>query len=567
MGTYVENAALEQNRQTDINPRASALIVDDDAAIRRLCRKLLEREGWRVEEAADGGEAIRRCYDYPPDVIVMDIDMPKMDGLEATRQLRSTAATEGIPIVILSGHSDLYDVETILSAGADAFISKPVRPREFTLRIRCLSRLRRAWRELKDGREILGEQTRILSLLSEYSAALSRKEDLDSILHITVRAAADMTSCQRISIMLPDPRRDTLSIAASIGIEDHVIRNVKLTIGESIAGRVFATGQPIVINDQTQAGFDVSDRDFRVFKGLPMLSSPMSAAEKTIGVLNVTKRVGARPFEPSELGFLNLLTNYAASAVQNVWIRQARDEARDGIVVALAKLAEHRDDDTGKHLDRVTLFCLKLAEALRQNPIYSDLIDSDYLWNMERAVPLHDIGKVAIPDAILLKPGRLTESEMAVMRTHAEIGADTIRSLLERSPNSGFLRMAEEIAQNHHEWVNGKGYPRGLKGDEIPLSARIAALADVYDALTTKRVYKEAMSHRKALEIIVKESGSHFDPDIVKVFLKLEPEFERLAKELADADPNPPAHSTLGGDDPISALIRPREGTPLSFGS
>jgi len=464
LGTHVKNAALEQLLQSEVDPRASALIVDDDPAIRRLCRMLLEREGWQVEEAADGGEAIHQCYEVPPDVIVMDIDMPMMNGLEATRQLRSTAATEGIPIVILSGHSDLYDVETVLSAGADAYIAKPVRPKEFTLRIRCLSRLRRAWRELKDGREILGEQTRILSLLSEYSAALSRIEDLDSILNITVRAAADMTSCQRISIMLPDSQRDTLGIAASIGIEDHVIRHVKLAIGESIAGRVFATGETIVINTQTQAERVVSDHDFRIFRELPMLSSPMSAAEKTIGVLNVTKRVGARPFEPSELGFLNLLTNYAASAVQNVWIRQARDEARDGIVVALAKLAEHRDDDTGKHLDRVTLFCLKLAEELRNNPSYTVLIDAEFLWNMERAVPLHDIGKVAIPDAILLKPGRLTEEEMVVMRTHAEIGADTIRSLLQRSPDSGFLRMAEEIAQNHHEWVNGKGYPRGLDG-------------------------------------------------------------------------------------------------------
>lgn len=565
MSLAVEESVNAPIRTAGAAPRPVALVVDDDASVRRLCRALLEREGWIVHEAADGAEAVRQCDAAPPDVVIMDVDMPVMDGLNATQRLRSTPATEALPIVVLSGHSDLYDLETVLRAGADAYITKPLRQKEFTLRIRCLSRLRRAWRELQHDRAILGEQTRILSLLSDFSATLSRQENLDSILATTIRAVAEMTSCQQISIMLPAGADRTLTIAASAGIPDEVVRNVKLAPGESIAGRVFLTGRPIVLNDQAEAGREMDERDLRVFRGLPMLSTPLRAAEKIVGVLNATNRLGDRAFDPAELSFLYLLTNYAASAIQNVRTRESRDEARDAIVVALAKLAEHRDDDTGKHLDRVTLFCLRLAQELRENPVYAREIDADFLWNMERAVPLHDIGKVAIPDAILLKPGRLTDEEMAIMRTHAEIGAETIRSLLERAPDSGYLRMAEEIAHCHHEWFDGRGYPRGLKGPAIPLSARIVALADVYDALTTRRVYKEAMSHRKALEIIVKESGTHFDPDIVKVFLKLEPEFERLAREMADeapADPRgrwrPQAGRATAGEGPNT-----RDGVPL----
>jgi len=334
--------------------------------------------------------------------------------------------------------------------------------------------------------------------------------------------------------MLPDSNAERLTIAASEGIEEHVIRNVSLETGESIAGRVFQTGRAVVIRDQQQVEtlFDSSER--RVFRGLPMLATPMCASEMTVGVLNLTDRMAERPFDDSELSYVNLLTNYAASAIQNVRTREARDRARDSIVVALAKLAEHRDSDTGKHVDRVTKYCIMLAEELRKNPAYASQINHGFIRNLERAAPLHDIGKVAIPDAILLKPGKLTDAEMTVMKTHPIAGAETIRALLARVPDSGFLKMAEQIAYGHHEWVDGTGYPQGIEGEAIPLAARILALADVYDALTTKRVYKDAFAHRTSVDIILRESGTQFDRDIVKVFLGVEPEFERLAKEMKD---------------------------------
>ncbi len=179
-----------------------------------------------------------------------------------------------------------------------------------------------------------------------------------------------------------------------------------------------------------------------------------------------------------------------------------------------------------------------LAEDLRELDQFRDQVDDAFMYSLIRAVPLHDIGKVAIPDHILLHSGKLTPKQMTIMRTHAEIGARTIESLIERSPGVGFLRMASDIARYHHEWFDGSGYPLGLQGKTIPLSARICALADVYDALSTKRVYKEAISHDKAVAIVLESSGTQFDPVVVEAFAQREKEFAELASAMVDKPSN-----------------------------
>lgn len=516
-----------------------ALVIDADPATRSTCAEILDRQGWRVHTSETADDGVDRCEIVNPDFIILDGCLQCAGGRNIIEQFRAMPATELIPIVMFSPDDDSETIKRGLATGADTVLAKPLDPEEFGLRVRSMSRLHRIWRELQDERGVLGEQTRILSLLLDLSALLARTEKLNAILAKTISTAAEMTFCRRISIMLPNADRSELFIAAGQGIDERVRNNVRLRIGESIAGRVFMTGEPIILNSQQDAVKFLDERDLRVFSGLPMMCTPLCASERVIGVLNLTDRFHERGFTSNEMGFMNLLTNCTASAIQNVRTRKARDEARDSIVIALAKLAEHRDDDTGKHLDRVTIFSMKLAEALRRTPQYCAEIDDDFLWNLQRAAPLHDIGKVAIPDAILLKPGRLTDTEMNVMRTHTSVGAETIRSLLDRTPDSRFLKMAEEISVAHHEWFDGTGYPNGSSGDDIPLSARIVALADVYDALRTERVYKRGMSHRKAVEIIMEESGTHFDPDIVEAFLKLEATFERLARELSDPTMDP----------------------------
>jgi len=203
-------------------------------------------------------------------------------------------------------------------------------------------------------------------------------------------------------------------------------------------------------------------------------------------------------------------------------------------IFALAKLAESRDPETGAHLERVRTYCQILAQQLCADPAIAKSIEPGYSQMIYLTSPLHDIGKVAIPDHVLLKPGRLSDREFEIMKTHTTLGAQTLESAVKAHPEATFLRMARDIALTHHERWDGTGYPNGLAGEQIPLCGRLVALADVYDALTSKRVYKDAFSHDIAKAIIVKDSETHFAPQIVHAFLASEQDFIAVRDQFRD---------------------------------
>ena len=210
--------------------------------------------------------------------------------------------------------------------------------------------------------------------------------------------------------------------------------------------------------------------------------------------------------------------------------------ARMTTILGLAKLAEYRDEGTGTHLERIREYAKIIAEAMAKKYKYQNVITPEYIDDIYQSSILHDIGKVGIPDAILLKPDKLTDEEFAVIKRHTILGGDAIKAIEYQIEGKSFLQMGKEIAYNHHEKWDGSGYPDGLKSDNIPLSARIVALADVYDALTTERFYKRALSHEKSRDIIIGLRNTHFDPEIVDVFLQLEDEFNRIREELFKED-------------------------------
>ena len=197
-------------------------------------------------------------------------------------------------------------------------------------------------------------------------------------------------------------------------------------------------------------------------------------------------------------------------------------------IFSLAKLAQSRDDDTGLHLERVQGYCKLLAKTLKEDSEYQNQIDDAFVDNIYHASPLHDIGKVGIPDSILLKPDRLTEKEFEVMKTHTSIGADTLRDVDRKFGENAFIGMGILIAESHHEKYDGTGYPARLKGQDIPLPARIMAIADVYDALRAKRAYKDGFDHNKSYDIICNGSGEYFDPVIVEAFKKVANQFDEI---------------------------------------
>ena len=212
---------------------------------------------------------------------------------------------------------------------------------------------------------------------------------------------------------------------------------------------------------------------------------------------------------------------------------QARDgeliHARNGLVLALAKLIEHRSTETGSHLMRLQRYCRVLGEEASMRPAFGPLLDANFIRTLEDGAPLHDIGKAALPDGILNKPGPLTPDERAIMQTHTTIGAETLRAVAREHPFAvGFLQMAIDIARHHHEKWDGTGYPDRLAGGEIPLSARLLAIADVYDALRAKRVYKPGLSHAMAFEIVTERSPGHFDPALLDVFRRVAGRFDQV---------------------------------------
>lgn len=210
---------------------------------------------------------------------------------------------------------------------------------------------------------------------------------------------------------------------------------------------------------------------------------------------------------------------------------------QDVTILAMASLAETRDSDTGNHIRRTQFYVKLLAEKLRTHPRFSNYLTDYNIDMLFKSAPLHDIGKVGIADRILLKPGRFTDDEFEIMKTHAALGRDAIVSAERQlGMEVDFLRVAKEIAYCHHEKWDGTGYPEGTKGDAIPISARLMAVADVYDALISRRIYKEGMPQAKAMGIIKEGKGTHFDADVVEAAEQLLTEFTEIAERFADSD-------------------------------
>ncbi|MGX1085939.1 HD-GYP domain-containing protein [Pseudomonas sp. AP3_22 TE3818] len=210
---------------------------------------------------------------------------------------------------------------------------------------------------------------------------------------------------------------------------------------------------------------------------------------------------------------------------------------QDVTIQAMASLAETRDNETGNHIRRTQHYVRLLAELLRDHPRFSQFLNDDSIRQLFRSAPLHDIGKIGIADHILLKPGRFTPEEFEIMKTHTTLGRDAIQRAEDQLGLSvDFLRMAKEIAYSHQEKWDGSGYPQGLVGEEIPMSARLMAVADVYDALISRRVYKAGMPHEQAVEIIRQGRSTHFDPDVCDAFLANAEQFHVIAERFADSD-------------------------------
>jgi putative two-component system response regulator len=358
--------------------RLPTILVVDDAAENIALISSLLRGSYHTRASRDGETALQLCLvDDPPDLILLDVTMPIMDGYEVCQKLKENPKTAEIPVIFITARSETEDEQRGLDLGAVDYITKPISPAILAARVRT---------------------------------------------HLRLKAVRDFL------------------------------------------------------------------RDKNAF-----LEQEVQARTRQISTI------------------------------------------QDATMVAMGSLAETRDNETGNHIRRSQLYLRSLAEEMSEHGDFREALTPEIIENLYKSAPLHDIGKVGIPDSILLKPGKLTVEEFEIMKTHTTLGRYAILSAerLLDTPTT-FLHIANEIAWCHHEKWDGTGYPRGVSGNEIPLPGRLMAVVDVYDALVSKRVYKPALSHDAALAIIAQGSGSHFDPPIVEGFFAIAEQLPLIARRFSE---------------------------------
>ena len=361
--------------------RATILVIDDSPDSLALMSGLL-KDIYRVKVATHGDMGLQVALSaQPPDLILLDIMMPEVDGYEVCRQLKANPASYTIPVIFITATSDAADEQKGFALGAVDYITKPVSPPILLARVAT---------------------------------------------HLALKASADF------------------------------LRDKSDFLEQEVARRT-----------------------------------------------------------------------------------QELSNAQDVTILAMTSLAETRDSDTGNHIRRTQHYVKALAQALVDHPRFKGQLSQLVINALFKSAPLHDIGKVGIPDRILLKPSSLSLEEFEIMKTHTTLGFEAIEQA-EKTLGTPvpFLQMAKEIALSHQEKWDGSGYPQGLKGDAIPMSARLMAVADVYDALISQRVYKAALPHDRAVQIVFQGRGSHFDPDMVDAFIGIQDEFNAIAQRYKDSDAN-----------------------------
>jgi HD-GYP domain-containing protein (c-di-GMP phosphodiesterase class II) len=344
-----------------------------------------------------------------------------------------------------------------------------------------------------------------LALLCQLSAVFSSSLDLQQVLNLVMDEVIRVTRAERGFVMLYDSQRE-LTIQAARGIDHATLASPELQVSHSIARRVVQGGQPLLTsNAQTDTALGSQHSVLRLHLR-SVLCVPLQLKETTLGVIYVDNSVRTGMFTELDRDLLAAVAGIAAISIDNAHAHMETVLAVEKSLEAMAKFLELRDYETNGHCERVVEQTLQLGQALG--------LAGDDLVQLKRGALLHDYGKNAIPDAILRKPGPLDNSEKAIMDRHPAYAYEQLSPI-------EFLRPALDIPYCHHEKWDGTGYPRGLSGEAIPLAARIFSVVDVWDALTNDRVYRKAWTARQTAEYLFEKAGSHFDPLVVRAFLRL----------------------------------------------
>lgn len=523
------------------------LFVDDEILLLEGIKRQLRKE-FDISIANGGPAALELLQQEGPfATVVSDFNMPGMDGIEFLNQVHQNHPDT--ILVMLTGRAELdIAVNALHKAHIARFLNKPC-PKEilqetlndcleqYRLRMSeqiLQTRLQQANFQLNELNEhleaLVAQKTRALQLQYGYVARMARMASSQAIIAAFAEAVVDLTGMTTFTLWLSPQQNGCFSCHYPF---DHDLHDFcQSECGDGIIAATLAHKARWLAGHSSTAicNFDIDKFGSRQ----AFLCQPLISEYGVLGLLNLSTETTTLTLADSELAALAGMADVTATALQGHWNSEAFADAQDSIITALAKLSEYRDPETGAHLLRLKKYCTLLCNHLCGVTGFKDRVNPSFTEDLARSSPLHDIGKVGIPDAILKKPGKLTVEEFEIMKNHATIGGDTLRSVYDQYPSQNFIKCGMEIAYGHHEKWNGSGYPLGLSGEDIPLSARILALVDVYDALTCRRIYKPPFPREQANAIIIDGRGTHFDPDLVDAFLCVENEFHQIAEQFAD---------------------------------
>lgn len=367
-----------------------------------------------------------------------------------------------------------------------------------------------------------------LQALQAFNARLVCMSVNDDSYQEVVNGVWKVLGCDACALFLLDPEGENLVLKGAVGYDglkpEHAIA---LTDDASLHAHAFNEEYLVHVDAALPNGGRPLDDRLQSVLVLPILSQ-----DGPVGVFDFGS-IDTGTFDAREISMCSMLVDQMSYSLENIRLVGELSRSRDAVIRGMALLAEIRDTHIGGHLDRICEFSRLLARRLQGRPGYHE-VTASFIHTLTRAAALHDVGKVGIPDSILLKPGKLSDAEYEIMKTHSLIGAELLEGLMEDFGSYAMIAMGAQVARAHHEWWNGQGYPAGLEGTAIPLAARILAIADVYDALTSERVYKDAWSHDKTERTIRRGAGTQFDPDLVEVFFENPAELFAIREKYAD---------------------------------
>jgi putative nucleotidyltransferase with HDIG domain len=475
--------------------KEKVLIIDDENFILQLSKDILTKSHYEVMTTSDGREGIKLLENNKFDLVLTDIKMPNINGLDVIRHIRST--NKEIPVIVVTGHGTLDIAIDSLRLGAQGFILKPFTPVE----------LRTAVAEALEKTRLFSENIRMRALmpLFEVSKEILSEVDPKKLLKQIVDTAVKETRADEVCLALIDEATGKLKVKEYYGLSPDFVRMFEDKYSEKIAGLIFKDKRPFLFTPKVEIPPELKEalENEDISSGIYV---PLTIRGNIIGLLSICSKSSEHPFTLSEVEFVSVLSGQAAAAIENARLYEKLEDSYLSTIVTLSCVVEAKDLYTDKHMKDIAEYSVTIAKKL-------GLPDSD-IENIRRAALLHDLGKISVPDYILMKPGKLSEEEMDIIKRHPANGAKMIEPV---EP----LKHAREIIKSHQEWFDGSGYPECLRGEEIPLGARIIAVADAYGAMTTDRPYRKALTSDQALKELKEGAGTQFDPRIVEIFISI----------------------------------------------